>query len=97
MRLATLGLAHETNTFSSVPADFEQFSVLRGEELRQKHGTATTTLAGYFAAADRLGFDLVPLLFAVAGPIGTITKDAFDRIVGEMLTLLEQQGPWDGY
>jgi microcystin degradation protein MlrC len=96
MRLATLGLAHETNTFSRVPADFDQFEILRGEELRQKHGTATTTLAGYFAAADRLGFELVPLLFAVAGPIGTITKDAFDRIVGEMLALLEQQGPWDG-
>jgi microcystin degradation protein MlrC len=96
MRLATLGLAHETNTFSRVPADNEQFSVLRGEELRQKHGSATTTLAGYFAAADRLGFELVPLLFAVAGPIGTITKDAFDRIVGEMLALLEQHGPWDG-
>jgi len=42
VRLATVGLSHETNTFSSVPADFEQFSVLRGEELRQKHGTATT-------------------------------------------------------
>lgn len=96
MRLATLGLAHETNTFSRVPADFEQFTILRGDELRQKHGTATTTLAGYFAAADRLGFELIPLLFAVAGPIGTITKDAFDRIVGEMLQLLEQNGPWDG-
>src|SRR5262249_21394445 len=27
---------------------------------------------------------------------GTITKDAFDRIVGEMMAMLKQQGPWDG-
>jgi microcystin degradation protein MlrC len=96
MRLAALGLAHETNTFSRVPADLGQFEVLRGDELRQKHATATTSLAGFFAAGERLGFESVPLLFAVAGPIGTITRDAFDRLVGEMMALLERHGPWDG-
>jgi microcystin degradation protein MlrC len=96
MRLAALGLAHETNTFSRVPADLEMWEVLRGDELRQKHATATTTLAGYFAASERLGFELVPLIFAVTGPIGTITKRAFDTLVGEMMALLEQHGPWDG-
>lgn len=96
MRLATLGIAHETNTFSSVPASYDKWEILRGDEIGGKHATATTTLAGYFAAAERLGFELVPLLFAVTGPIGTITRDAFDRIVGEMLDLLAKNGPWDG-
>jgi len=96
MRLATLGVAHETNTFSRVAASYDMWDIVRGDGLREKYATSTTTLAGYFAAAEQLGFDLVPLLFAVTGPIGTITRDAFDRIVGEMLTLLEQQGPWDG-
>ncbi len=96
MRLAALGLAHETNTFSRVPADLAQFDVIRGDGLRQKHGTATTVLAGYFAAAERLGFEIVPLIFAVSGPIGTITKEAFDTLVGEMLALLKEHGPWDG-
>ena len=40
--------------------------------------------------------EVVPLLFAMTNPIGTITSDAFERIVGEMLDLLRQQGPWDG-
>ena len=53
-------------------------------------------MAGMLAASERLGFEIVPLLFAVTGPIGTITKDAFDRIVGEMMALLTEQGPWDG-
>jgi microcystin degradation protein MlrC len=96
MRLAALGLAHETNTFSRVPADLELWEVLRGDELRQQHATATSTLAGYFAASERLGFELVPLFFANAGPIGTITKRAFDTLVGEMMDLLRARGPWDG-
>src|SRR5688572_25591935 len=96
MRLAALGLSHETNTFSRVPADLEMWHVLRGDEIREQHATATTTLAGYFAASQRLGFDLVPLIFANTGPIGTITKRAFDTLVGEMMALLKEHGPWDG-
>jgi microcystin degradation protein MlrC len=96
MRLAALGMAHETNTFSSVPASYDTWEILRGDEIRQKHATATTSMAGMLAAGERLGFELVPLLFAVTGPIGTITKDAFDRIVGEMMALLKEHGPWDG-
>lgn len=96
MRLAALGLAHETNTFSSVPASYDKWEILRGDEIRGKHATATTSMAGMLAASERLGFEIVPLLFANTGPIGTITKDAFDRIVGEMMALLRDQGPWDG-
>ena len=96
MRLAALGLAHETNTFSRVPASYEKWEILRGDEIRQKHQTATTSMAGMLAASEHLGFELVPLLFAVTGPIGTITRDAFDRIVGEMMAMLSDQGPWDG-
>ena len=96
MRLAALGLAHETNTFSSVPASYDRWEILRGDEIRQKHATATTSMAGMLAAGERLGFEIVPLLFANTGPIGTITKDAFDRIVGEMMALLRERGPWDG-
>ncbi|MFN8637101.1 MAG: M81 family metallopeptidase [Chloroflexota bacterium] len=95
MRIAALGLAHETNTFSSVPASYEMWEILRGDEIRQKHATATTSMAGMLAAGEKLGVEVVPLLFAVTGPIGTITKDAFDRIVGEMMQLLKDGGPWD--
>ena len=36
-------------------------------------------------------------MFAETGPIGTITKDAYDKLSSEMFTMLENQGPWDGY
>ena len=35
-------------------------------------------------------------MFAQTGPIGTITKDAYDRLTAEMFGMLRDQGPWDG-
>ena len=94
MRIAALGLHHETNTFSSFPTTYESFSassyggLLRGDEIERHQRATHSTFAGYFQAADEFGFDLVPLLFAVNDPSGTITRDAFDRIVDEMMRLL---------
>lgn len=99
MRLAALGLSHETNTFSRVPADYAQFAnggIARGDEVVRRYGDSNATMAGFLEAADRFGVEVVPLIMAITGPIGTITKDAFDRIVGEMLQLLRDHGPWDG-
>ena len=97
IRLALAGLYHETNTFSSVPADYNTFSIFRGEEIEKEYGNSLTTNAGYLAISSSYdNIDVVPLIFAITGPIGTITKDAFDQIVGELIQYLEDQGPWDG-
>jgi len=99
MRIAALGLFHETNTFQSVKTDYESFAnfeFLRGSEIADRHANSKFTLGGYFQAAQKFEFDLVPLLFAFTGPTGTVTKDAFDRISEEMIDLLKQNGPWDG-
>ena len=96
MRLALLGVSHETNTFSRVAASYDRFDIYRGEEIAAQFGESHSTNAGFLEAAGRFRFDIVPLVYAVTGPIGTITKDAFDRIVGEMLSLLRDGGPWDG-
>lgn len=61
-----------------------------------KHATANSTFAGYFKGAAQCEFELVPLLFTFTGPTGTITKDAFDRITAELISMLEQGAPWDG-
>lgn len=95
MRVAVLGFSHETNTFSNVPATYERFSVLRGDEIFQRHRGAHSTLTGFIEVGEERGMGLVPLMFASTGPIGMITRDAFDRLVGEMLGMLERQGPWD--
>ena len=98
MRIPLLGISHETNTFSSVPADYAAFQasgILRGEEIFDKFRDASYTISGYMQAAEELGFELVPLMYAVTGPIGTITKDAYDRLTDEMFGMLRDGGPWD--
>ena len=99
MRIACLGMMHETNTFQTVPTTyeaFEGFELLRGDEIAAKHATANSTVSGFFEGAGKYEFDLVPLLHAITGPTGTVTKDAFDRIVGEMIDMLRSSGPFDG-
>jgi microcystin degradation protein MlrC len=95
MRVALAGFSHETNTFSNVPADYAAFTIDRGEEIVRRHTGAHSTVTGFLEVAEERGIELVPLLKAQTGPIGMVTKDAFDRIVGEMLDLLRERGPWD--
>ena len=98
MRFAILGISHETNTFSRVPADYGQFEksrMLRGADIVRHFGQASYTVSGYLEACGELGVEAVPLMYATTGPIGTITRDAYDRISSEMLGMLKKQGPWD--
>jgi microcystin degradation protein MlrC len=99
MRFAILGISHETNTFSRVPTDyaaFEAADILRGHELVDRFKDSTYTIAGYLQAAEELGFEAVPLMWAQTGPLSTITRDAYDRLTEEMFGMLREQGPWDG-
>ena len=92
-------MAHETNTFArhaTVYADFEESGILRGEQIVRDYAESHATMAGFLDAGRLPGVDVVPLLFTFTDPKGTITRDAFERICGEMLQLLREQGPWDG-
>ena len=100
MRLAALGLYHETNTFASPPTTYdviERAGILRGDAIRRKYRDSGAIMGGYLEAGERLpDVTVVPLLFTAPTPSGTIARDAFERLLGEMLDLLERHGPWDG-
>ena len=99
MRLAALGFAHETNTFARSATTFEMIEragIRRGDAIWDAYRDSGATMGGYLEAGERLAdVQVVPLLFTAPTPSGTITRDAFERVVGEMLALLEQHGPWD--
>src|SRR4030095_9474858 len=99
MRLAALGIAHETNTFARHATDyaaFEESGIVRGDQIVHDYADSHATMAGFLDAGRLPDVEVVPLLFTFTNPNGTITRDAFDRISGEMLDLLKQHGPWDG-
>ncbi|MEO7369395.1 MAG: M81 family metallopeptidase [Ilumatobacteraceae bacterium] len=99
MRVAALGFHHESNTFAPVAASLEQFLIagpVEGAELIAQYAGSQATLAGFIeAAAADPGVDLVPLVHFDLSPMGTITAEAFETLVGRMLQQLDERGPWD--
>jgi microcystin degradation protein MlrC len=97
MRVAIAGLHHETNTFSPVEADLDAFrraGVLRGDEIVDRYAGSRATIAGFLAECDQ-GVDVVPLMHADLVPCGTITREAFETLLGELLDLLVERGQFD--
>lgn len=98
IRVALLGIAHETNTFSPVVTDRAKFDTdgrYVGEEILHKHASARTMLSGFLSVSDPGAVEVVPLAWAWANPSGMVTTDAYESLCDEQLSLLEQQGPWD--
>jgi microcystin degradation protein MlrC len=101
-RIAVAGLHHETNTFAPQPATFERFveasgwpELLRGPAVLERTAPINLPIAGFAAAARAAGHELVPLLWAAAGPSGRVTTDAYERITGWLLADLRAALPVD--
>jgi microcystin degradation protein MlrC len=92
-------LAHETNTFSSIPTDRRQFEAhdLRyGGELLEAYRDTGTCLGGMISAARAQSIELAPSLAAVASPAGRVTKEFYAEARDRLLADLRMAGPLDG-
>ena len=98
MRFALAGISHETNTFHGTPTEYENFEksgmLLRGKEIEKLYDSPST-IGGFYNASEDFGFNLVPLLFATTGPLGTITSKAFEKLISEIIDLIDTEGPFD--
>ena len=105
MRLAAMGILHETNTFSTSPTDDDAFAHstisgargdLLGEQMWEVYGHTGITVAGFRDADSLPGVDVVPIGFASTHPGGTWPAATFERVAGGQLERLEAEGPFDG-
>jgi microcystin degradation protein MlrC len=103
MRIAVAGFQHETNTFAPVKADYEAFAVAksfpplcRGQDMDARVRGKKLPAAGAIATLEAAGAEIVPLLWCMATPSAHVTKDAFERITGELLGMIAAAGPLDG-
>jgi microcystin degradation protein MlrC len=103
MRIAVAGFQHETNTFAPVKADYEAFVVAksfpplcRGEDMDRRVRGKKLPVAGAIATLEAAGAETVPLLWCLATPSAQVTRDAYERITGELLSMLAAAGPLDG-
>jgi microcystin degradation protein MlrC len=102
-RIAIGGFQHETNTFAPVKASFEDFEMAdgwpgltRGDALFETFRGINLPLPGFIEQAKGQGHEILPLLWCSASPSAHVTRDAYERIVGELLQMLRQQPRLDG-
>jgi len=96
-RIAIGEISHETNTFCP-PTTLAMFVARhwdRGEEIISRERGTRTYLGGMIDAGERLGVTLVPTFAASTEPWGTITREAYDTMVGELVRAIRQAMPLD--
>lgn len=99
-RVLTAQFMHETNTFARLATDlaaFERLVLARGDdEIMSRLENTNTETAGYMDAARDHGWELVFTVAAMANPLGRVTDDAFEHVVGLITEGLKQSPPVDG-
>ncbi len=100
MRIATGGICHETSTFANTRTTVESFAsgfgLFRGGDIIERFRGANTCTGGFIDGAERLGFELVPLVWGFAYPSGLILADEYAALKQEFLDRLQHAGPIDG-
>ncbi len=96
MRIAIAGFSHESNSFYSQPTQLKDFGVCEGAAAIGQYEGTFHEIAGYIAGAEQFGYELYPLLAAVATPGGPVTAAAYEHFVGRILSGLEAAPKLDG-
>jgi microcystin degradation protein MlrC len=98
-RIAVGSLMQESNSFSPLPTTLDTFAsyyIHRGNEILTGYGNARTEVPGFLAVLAEARAEIVPLIAAYAAASGTVTRAAFDILLGEMEDRLRAAGPVDG-
>ncbi len=102
-RIAIGGFQHETNTFAPSPADYRAFEfgggwpgAQYGPALFDAVEGANIPAAGAIQALRAMGHELVATAWAAASPSAQVTREAYEKIAGEIVTRLEDAGRLDG-
>jgi microcystin degradation protein MlrC len=91
MRILVAGFEHETNTFAPSKAGYDNFvrgegnpAMARGPQLLALR-SVNLGLGGILEAAQAAGHDVIPVIWAGASPSAQVTRDAYERIAGEIV------------
>ncbi|MGU9989780.1 M81 family peptidase [Bordetella avium] len=90
MHILVAGFQHETNTFAPSKADYENFvrgegfpALVRGEDLLALR-EVNIPAGGFLNAVLSEGHTVRPVIWAGASPSAHVTRQAFERITGEI-------------
>jgi microcystin degradation protein MlrC len=98
LRILVAGFQHETNSFAPSPTTYEDFvrggafpALTRGADMLQMRDV-NIPISGFIKAVEKRA-ELIPVLWAGATPAAHVTRDAFERIAGEIVSAAVQQKP----
>jgi len=101
-RIAIGGFMHETNSFVLPVTDYAVFCthgsrppLSRGQEVVERLRNTSFATAGFLDATDGR-HEIVPTVWAAALAGGTVTAEAYERIVAELMAELSRAMPVDG-
>src|SRR3954463_743769 len=101
-RIAVGAFLHETNTFAPTRATYDDFvhgggwpSMTHGADVLKVMRKINVGLAGFVEAAEANGWERVPTISAAAVPSAHVTREAFERIMKEMIDGIAAAGPID--
>ncbi|MRX50532.1 microcystin degradation protein MlrC [Paracoccus sp. S-4012] len=102
-RIALAGFVHESNSFAPTPAGIEAFRhgggylpMARGAAILEAPRGVNLPIVGAILHGEAQGWDMVPILYAGALPSAPVTRDAYDRIAGEIVEGIAGAGKLDG-
>ncbi len=87
-RILTLGISHESNTFSTFLTKETDFHVLRGTEVLKDQLWADVL--------KNAGMEIIPTLHADAWPGGIVERSAYENFRNEILNDIKNAGKIDG-
>jgi microcystin degradation protein MlrC len=98
VRIAVGGLMHESNTFAEGRTDLAAFAaggMETGLGIARRWGEAHHEVGGFFEAASRTGFEIVPTFMAWATPAGPLDAETYRELTDRLLASLRDAGPVD--
>jgi len=99
LRVALVGIYHESNTFIDAKthtADFRNSHWLWGADIRNEYRNAHHEIGGMLEVMGREGVEVVPVVFAEATPGGVVHHEAYQALLDGMSEGLKRVVPVDG-
>ncbi|MDE0197919.1 MAG: M81 family metallopeptidase [Caldilineaceae bacterium] len=96
MRIGIASLNHESNTFATFPTTYGDFRFVRGQEIIEQYRPTFHEVGGFIAGAEAYGYEIVPLMGAVATPAGAVEAETYESLLDELLGLIRDAMPLDG-
>lgn len=98
MRIITGTISHETNVYSTIKTDLNEFrkrKLLYREDFFKEFENTKSPAGGIIDGCKKYGYELIPTVYASATPSGKITSEAFDFILGGILDGIKEAGKID--